>query len=223
MASTGKGSNVEMTISVIQSLSKLANENSSLKEFRLGSGSNHHHHHESMPQDSMMARKSEDVEMEEGEVDMEDTTDSMMTGDDTDTLDYAKYSEDEKTFIQALSSSTTSFSKRCERFQQLLLNLFHANTNAGSPSSTSSSEEMQQKLQDQISTLQSTCNELECQVKELAKARDEANMCERRVRRGLYRVASGRVKIKEVLKVSTRIDTILHLWPVAFVLDSLTF
>ena len=68
-----------------------------------------------------------------------------------------------------------------------------------------SSLQQMANFEQQISQLQSTCGELEIQVKELAKARDEANASERRVRRGLYRVASGRLEIGEVLLVSSAV------------------
>ena len=57
-------------------------------------------------------------------------------------------------------------------------------------------------LHKQIATLQTNCSKLENQVKELVKSRDDAILLERRVRKGLYRLASGRMKIEEVLKVS---------------------
>ena len=56
-------------------------------------------------------------------------------------------------------------------------------------------------LHKQISDLQHAKDELTSQVDELSKARDGAIESERKVRRGLYRLASGRWKIAEVLKV----------------------
>lgn len=56
------------------------------------------------------------------------------------------------------------------------------------------------ELQTQISLLKSKCRDYEVRVTELAKSRDEALESERKVRRGLYRIASGRMKLEEVLK-----------------------
>ena len=53
----------------------------------------------------------------------------------------------------------------------------------------------------QLHSLRGKLQDLEVQMQELAKARDEANERERRVRRGLYRVATGRLDMGEVLKV----------------------
>lgn len=55
-------------------------------------------------------------------------------------------------------------------------------------------------LHKQISNLQKQSDGLKSQVDELSKARDEASESERRVRRALYRLASGRWKISDVLK-----------------------
>lgn len=56
------------------------------------------------------------------------------------------------------------------------------------------------QLEGQIATLESQCRSLEARIKELAITRDEAVESDRRVRRGLYRLAAGRMKLDEVLK-----------------------
>lgn len=55
-------------------------------------------------------------------------------------------------------------------------------------------------LRSRIITLENSIREHETSLAELAHARDEASASERRVRRGLYRLASGRMEMKEVLK-----------------------
>ncbi len=57
------------------------------------------------------------------------------------------------------------------------------------------------ELTKQISILQNKNLDLESKIADLAKDRDVCKDSERRVRRGLYRVATGRMKIAEVLKV----------------------
>jgi hypothetical protein len=115
-------------------------------------------------------------------------------------------SQHELNYLHQLSKSTNDFSNRCSKFQQYLLKLIKntSSTNGGSAEASHSKKEMVQvaNFERQIASLQSTCSALELQVKELGKARDEANNSERRVRRGLYRVAAGRLKIGEVLQVS---------------------
>eukprot|EP00978_Attheya_sp_CCMP212_P009551 scaffold22602_cov44-Attheya_sp.AAC.1 len=51
-----------------------------------------------------------------------------------------------------------------------------------------------------LSLLQSKCRELEARIQELATCRDEANASEHKVRRGLYRLATGRMTLDEVIK-----------------------
>lgn len=56
------------------------------------------------------------------------------------------------------------------------------------------------ELEGQVATLKSQCRDLEARITELANTRDEAVASDRRVRRGLYRLAAGRMKLDEVLK-----------------------
>ena len=57
-------------------------------------------------------------------------------------------------------------------------------------------------LKERIARLESELRENEGRLEEMPKARNEAVASERRVRRGLYRLASGRMNMEEVLKVS---------------------
>lgn len=63
----------------------------------------------------------------------------------------------------------------------------------------SSDDDAQQ--QDQLKEMTVMVEELRGHMEEMKKSRDDANERERRVRRGLYRVAAGRIEIGEVLKV----------------------
>ena len=56
-------------------------------------------------------------------------------------------------------------------------------------------------LRRDIAALQNQLGEKESKLAELTFARDEAAKGERRVRRGLYRLASGRMKLSDVIKV----------------------
>ena len=56
------------------------------------------------------------------------------------------------------------------------------------------------ELEGQVAALKSQCRDLEARMAELATTRDEAVSSDRRVRRGLYRLAAGRMKLDEVLK-----------------------
>eukprot|EP00536_Pseudo-nitzschia_multiseries_P013078 jgi/Psemu1/261164/estExt_Genewise1Plus.C_5360008 len=62
------------------------------------------------------------------------------------------------------------------------------------------------ELQDQISRVQAQNVTLQEHVKELARSRDEMIESDRRVRRGLHRLASKRMNLKEVLKAVATAD-----------------
>lgn len=127
------------------------------------------------------------------------------------------------TYIQALSNTTQQFSKRCIQFQELIqqyLLLASTMTNARTGDSTTTMETSTQSTTDdtitkcrtQISMLQHTCSVLQGQLDDMAKAKDEANESERRVRRGLYRLASGRLNIAQVLQVSSSIVCVIFIY-----------
>lgn len=56
------------------------------------------------------------------------------------------------------------------------------------------------KLEAKLSALKAQVQNFQIQITELAKCRDDAVESERRVRRGLYRLNAGRMKLEEVLK-----------------------
>lgn len=59
-------------------------------------------------------------------------------------------------------------------------------------------------LKQEIVRLEAELNDMDGKLEEIARARNEAVASERRVRRGLYRLASGRMTLEDVLKVSLR-------------------
>lgn len=61
-------------------------------------------------------------------------------------------------------------------------------------------------LKEQIATLESDLKVSESKLEEMANARNEAAASERRVRRGLYRLASGRMTMEDVLKAVEKED-----------------
>jgi len=62
------------------------------------------------------------------------------------------------------------------------------------------------ELQNQVARAEAENITLQELVKELTRSRDEMVESDRRVRRGLYRLAAGRVKLKEVLKAVANAD-----------------
>ena len=70
------------------------------------------------------------------------------------------------------------------------------------------------QLHSRISSLENRCSELASKSGELAKARDDAAAGEKRVRRGLYRLASGRMKITDVLEVGFILFLLIFVRPI---------
>jgi hypothetical protein len=57
------------------------------------------------------------------------------------------------------------------------------------------------ELKLEIVRLEAELKEMDGKLEEIAKARNEAVASERRVRRGLYRLAGGRMTLEDVMKV----------------------
>ena len=62
------------------------------------------------------------------------------------------------------------------------------------------------ELQEKLTRLEAENTTLQERIQELARSRDEIVESDRRVRRGLYRLAAGRVELKEVLKAVASAD-----------------
>ena len=78
-----------------------------------------------------------------------------------------------------------------------------ATPNAADPVSDAIS---QRALVKELGALRGQCSEYKVQIAELAKARDEIAKSERKVRRSIYRLSTGRVKIEQVLKDMEKSD-----------------
>lgn len=127
-----------------------------------------------------------------------------------------KQGEDmEDSFLLLLSKIINSFSQRSTTFQKLILQLvrslvtsfptFSSNDNIYRCKLLLDEIFRSAELKKEIYFLRAKCSELESKLYELTKARDDASDSERIVRRGLYRIASGRMKIEEVLKAVEKV------------------
>jgi hypothetical protein len=129
----------------------------------------------------------------------------------------------EQRFMKYLSNATTFFSKRVTNFQRLVLNLVHQNASQSESAKNDPDGKYLRELlkygelKKTVAALQNNRQDLEMKLEDMTKDRDIAKDSERRVRRGLYRAVSGRMKITEVLKVSGQnllvllsLDKILH-------------
>lgn len=137
--------------------------------------------------------------------------------------------ETDSPLIKIISQVARAFTDRCNKFHkmlvQLLSHLLHSSSkgkllvtsSVGTNDKVDGDKEKPDLLSDdalnnndifhvaslhrQLSVLQNSCAELENQLEEMAHSRDEANESERKVRRALYRLASGQLKLSEVLQV----------------------
>jgi len=186
--STGNGTDVENIYNVMESMIQLANLSNSLFQ-----------QEEDLEQNGI---KQE----EEGGHDANDDGMSNTTNiRDVLVQDYKR----EKEFLKIFSETTTSFSKRMNNLQGLVLNIIqhslidksHTDQNSTKTQNASAMNEVINlgQVTEQITILQNNIIELESKMGDLAKDRDTAKESEKRVRRGLYRVATGRMNITEVL------------------------
>ena len=138
--------------------------------------------------------------------DEEDDAAMDIDGVDNDTAGVAAY---EAQCIQAdlshLSRSAASVASRADALRNALVPLLRNALSSASATveklATVDPLLEPSSLRRDIAALQNQLGEKESKLAELTFARDEAAKGERRVRRGLYRLASGRMKLSDVIKV----------------------
>ena len=134
-------------------------------------------------------------------------------GVDNDAAGVAAYAEEderrEAQYVQAdlfhLSRSAASVASRADALRNALVPLLrHALSSASATVEKLAAVDPlldPSSLRRDIAALQNQMGEKESKLAELTFAREEAAKGERRVRRGLYRLASGRMKLSDVIKV----------------------
>jgi hypothetical protein len=127
-----------------------------------------------------------------------DDDDSSSTSEYTDVTPGEFMEEGDAQQLDDLLQITDNVSKRATTLQRWIWSLLQRVDAAaeGQPDAIKSAFELQQE----VAQLKAKNKTLKAQLKELATSRDEMSDSDRRVRRGLYRLAAGRVKLKEVLK-----------------------
>eukprot|EP00984_Skeletonema_dohrnii_P001348 scaffold421_cov133-Skeletonema_dohrnii-CCMP3373.AAC.5 len=112
---------------------------------------------------------------------------------------------DEKLRLDEMEGFATDISMRAASLKSSVLGLLRkaveGNSNGSSANIASISE-----LKEQIATLEAELAATDSRLEEMAQARNEATASERRVRRGLYRLASGRMSMEDVLKAVEKED-----------------
>ena len=132
------------------------------------------------------------------------------TEDQVDVEEQAEIAEDQEN-VENMMDLAEKMSERFSTLQSWISALVQSldksnvplngqiNGQSWSPAST-------QELQNQVATVEAENIKLQELVQELTRSRDEMVESDRRVRRGLYRLAAGRVKLKEVLKAVANAD-----------------
>eukprot|EP00577_Skeletonema_sp_RCC1716_P003604 CAMPEP_0113422156 /NCGR_PEP_ID=MMETSP0013_2-20120614/28308_1 /TAXON_ID=2843 ORGANISM="Skeletonema costatum, Strain 1716" /NCGR_SAMPLE_ID=MMETSP0013_2 /ASSEMBLY_ACC=CAM_ASM_000158 /LENGTH=970 /DNA_ID=CAMNT_0000309877 /DNA_START=150 /DNA_END=3062 /DNA_ORIENTATION=- /assembly_acc=CAM_ASM_000158 len=112
---------------------------------------------------------------------------------------------DEKLRLDEMEGFATDISMRAASLKSCVLGLLRkaveGKSNGGPANIASISE-----LKEQIATLEAELAATDSRLEEMAQARNEATASERRVRRGLYRLASGRMSMEDVLKAVEKED-----------------
>jgi len=112
---------------------------------------------------------------------------------------------DEKLRLDEMEGFATDISLRAASLKNCVLGLLRKAVEGKgdeSPANIASISE----LKEQVAILESELKATESRLEEMAQARNEAAASERRVRRGLYRLASGRMKMEDVLKAVEKED-----------------
>eukprot|EP00980_Cylindrotheca_fusiformis_P001450 scaffold345_cov134-Cylindrotheca_fusiformis.AAC.61 len=131
---------------------------------------------------------------EEGEDD-----DSSSTSEYQGTTPREFMEEGDARQLDDLLRITDNVSKRAATLQRWIWSLLQrVKSSAGEGHSGANDSVV--RLQQQVAKLKAKNKTLKAQLKEVATSRDEMTNSDKRVRRGLYRLAAGRVQLKEVLK-----------------------
>lgn len=181
--STGSGQSVEWIGALMNSLTRIANSSRSKKE-----GKNEDGDAMEIDSENTKADSQEQVDEEEKAEILEDQecVDNMM--------DLAEKMSERFSLLQSwISALLQSLDK-----SNVPLN-GQIDGQSWSPPSTL-------ELQNQVAKVEAENIKLQELVQELTRSRDEMVESDRRVRRGLYRLAAGRVKLKEVLKAVANAD-----------------
>lgn len=112
---------------------------------------------------------------------------------------------DEKRELKDLEDFATDIATRASLLKDGVLSLLQiASAAQGAPIIDAASS--LPVLKEKITKLEAEIMSTESKLEEMASARNEAAASERRIRRGLYRLASGRMTLEEVLKTVEKED-----------------
>eukprot|EP00581_Thalassiosira_minuscula_P019716 CAMPEP_0183726420 /NCGR_PEP_ID=MMETSP0737-20130205/23121_1 /TAXON_ID=385413 /ORGANISM="Thalassiosira miniscula, Strain CCMP1093" /LENGTH=997 /DNA_ID=CAMNT_0025957749 /DNA_START=275 /DNA_END=3265 /DNA_ORIENTATION=- len=176
---TGSGTDVETVDSLLHSIQSLVSNPQKIKSKK------------SVPQDS----KYHENDMNNFETYSKGT---VKTEEDDDLIN-------EKRRLKEMEDFASDIASRAAILRDGVLGLLRAVAMEGG-ANTKSDSSSSPLLKEQVARLESELEATESKLEEMANARNEAAASERRVRRGLYRLAGGRLTIEEVLKAVEKDD-----------------
>jgi hypothetical protein len=174
--STGSGTSVEMIDALITSLGQLGETSRS------------------------RTREEEDADQENNLLSDGDHTIEMVDHPAVKLCDEAAESKQEKKVHNDLFKLTENIAERATLLQSWIWSLLQKVENVPVMNGEVVRPLAAIELQDKITRLEVENTTLQQKIEEVARSRDEMTESDRRVRRALYRLAAGRVQLKEVLK-----------------------
>lgn len=112
----------------------------------------------------------------------------------------------EKQQLDDLSNISWNILQRANTLEQWIRNMLQKLTDGQGGEGMTTSTADQRALNKEIGVLRGQCREYKIQIAELAKAREDTAKSERKVRRAIYRLSTGRIKIEQVLKDMEKSD-----------------
>lgn len=113
---------------------------------------------------------------------------------------------EEKRRLKEMEEFATEIANRAAMLRDGVLGLLRIAATASAPGAIDDAAASAPLLKERVAMLESEVKSTESKLEEMANARNEAMASERRVRRGLYRLASGRMTMEEVLKAVEKED-----------------
>jgi E3 ubiquitin-protein ligase BRE1 len=178
-ACTGSGTDVENVNSLLYSIQSLVSNPEKLSNNKDSSPQDPQHHENDLNNFETFSK---------GTIKMEEDNDLM----------------EEKRRLKEMDDFATDVATRASILRDGVLGLLRIV--AGNASSANIDSSSTPVLKEQVARLESELKMSESKLEEMANARNEAAASERRVRRGLYRLAGGRMTIEEVLKAVEKED-----------------
>jgi len=185
--STGSGTSVEMVGALFNSLATLGSNGVSRIKNNSAAGE--------QDEDAMDIGESDDEE------DPHFPEPLVGGGEDDEDDEDPRRQED----LASLKRVTDNIASRANTLQSWIFTLLQKIENGVAVDSPGLADQLHTARQ-QVAKLSSKNKTLKSQMKEISRSRDEANESDRRVRRSLYRLASNRVQLKEVLEAIVSSD-----------------